>query len=115
TVDYQASLAQIPDGVAKSRGIRVGEEAARAIVRLREGDGRAGAITLALPPAPGVWRPPPPAFAPMLAPWLGFVRPLLLASPTQLPLPGPDPLTSTAYTQDLDDVKAVGARGRDIP
>ena len=109
TVDYQASLAQIPDGVAKTRGIRVGEDAAAAIVRLREGDGRDAAITLDVAPAPGVWRPTPPAFAPMLAPWLGFVRPLLLASPTQLPLAGPDRLTSTAYTQDFDEVKAVGA------
>jgi len=109
TVDYQASLAQIPDGAAKNRGIRVGEEAARTIVRLREGDGRDAAITLDVAPAPGVWRPTPPAFAPMLAPWLGFVRPLLLASPTQLPLAGPDRLTSTAYTQDFNEVKAVGA------
>jgi hypothetical protein len=109
TVDYQASLAQIPDGAAKTRGIRVGEEAARAIVRLREGDGRDADITLDVAPAPGVWRPTPPAFAPMLAPWLGFVRPLLLTSPTQLPLPGPDPLTSAAYTRDFDEVRAVGA------
>jgi hypothetical protein len=109
TADYQASLAQIPDGVAKTRGIRVGEEAAAAIVRLREGDGRDAAITLNVAPAPGVWRPTPPAFAPMLAPWLGFVRPLLLASPTQLPTPGPDPLTSAAYTRDFDEVKAIGA------
>jgi hypothetical protein len=109
TVDYQASLAQIPDGVAKTRGIRVGEEAAAAIVRLREGDGRDANITLDVAPAPGVWRPTPPAFAPMLAPWLGFVRPLLLASPTQLPLAGPDPLTSAAYTRDFDEVKAIGA------
>jgi hypothetical protein len=87
----------------------VGEDAARAIVRLREGDGRDANITLNVDPGPGVWRPTPPAFAPMLAPWLGFVRPLLLASPTQLPLPGPDPLTSTAYTRDFDEVKAVGA------
>jgi PAP2 superfamily len=109
TVDYQASLAQIPDGVAKTRGIRVGEDAARTIVRLREGDGRDAAITLDLAPAPGVWRPTPPAFAPMLAPWLGFVRPLLLGSPTQLPLAGPDPLTSIAYTRDFNEVKAMGA------
>jgi hypothetical protein len=109
TVDFQASLARIPDGVAKTRGIRVGEEAARTIVRLREGDGRDAAITLDVAPAPGVWRSTPPAFAPMLAPWLGFVRPLLLASPTQLPLAGPDPLTSTAYTRDFNEVKAVGA------
>jgi hypothetical protein len=69
--DYQASLAQIPDSAAKVRGIRVGETAARAIVRLREGDGRDTDITLDVTPGPGVWRPTPPAFAPMLAPWLG--------------------------------------------
>jgi hypothetical protein len=109
TADYQASLAQIPNGAGKARGIRVGEAAARAIVRLREGDGRDADITFDVSPAPGVWRPTPPAFAPMLAPWLGFVRPLLLASPTQLPLAGPDPLTSTAYTRDINEVKAVGA------
>jgi PAP2 superfamily len=108
-VDYQASLARIPDGVAKTCGIRVGEDAAKTIVRLREGDGRDAAITLDVAPGPGVWRPTPPAFAPMLAPWLGFVRPLLLGSPTQIPLAGPDPLTSTAYTRDFNEVKAVGA------
>jgi hypothetical protein len=109
TADYQASLAHIPNGVGKVHGIRVGEDAARAIVRLREGDGRDANITLNVTPAPGVWRPTPPAFAPMLAPWLGFVRPLLLTSPTQLPLAGPDPLTSAAYTRDFNEVKAIGA------
>jgi hypothetical protein len=109
TADYQASLAQIPNGVGKVHGIRVGEAAAAAIVRLREGDGRDADITLDVAPGPGVWRPTPPAFAPMLAPWLGFVRPLLLASPTQLPLAGPDPLTSAAYTRDFNEVKTVGA------
>jgi hypothetical protein len=107
--DYQASLANVPDGPAKTRGVQVGENAAAAIVRLREGDGRDAAITLAVPPGPGVWRPTPPAFAPMLAPWLGFVRPLLLDSPTQLPLAGPDPFTSAAYARDLNEVKADGS------
>jgi hypothetical protein len=109
TADYQASLARIPNGVGKVHGIRVGEDAARAIVRLREGDGRDANITLNVTPAPGVWRPTPPAFAPMLAPWLGFVRPLLLASPTQIPYAGPNPLTSAAYTRDFNEVKAIGA------
>jgi hypothetical protein len=102
-------LAQIPNGVGKVHGIQVGEAAASAIQQLREGDGRDADITLNVPLGPGVWRPTPPAFAPMLAPWLGFVRPLLLASPTQIPLAGPDPLTSTTYTQDFNEVKAVGA------
>jgi hypothetical protein len=109
TADYQASLARIPNGVGKVHGIRVGEDAARAIVRLREGDGRDANITLNVTPAPGVWRPTPPAFAPMLAPWLGFVRPLLLSSPTQIPYAGPNALTSAAYTRDFNEVKAIGA------
>jgi hypothetical protein len=35
TADYQASLAQIPNGVGKVHGIQVGEAAAAAIQQLR--------------------------------------------------------------------------------
>ena len=59
-----ASLAEIPDGQAKREGIRYGEHTARRLIRLREGDGRFAPITFDVPPAPGVWRPTPPAFAP---------------------------------------------------
>jgi hypothetical protein len=45
----------------------------------------------------------------MAVPWLGFVEPLLLDSPTQIPLPGPDGLDTTAYAQDLAEVRAYGA------
>ena len=38
-----------------------------------------------------------------------FVRPLLLKSPTQIRLPGPDALNSTAYARDFAEVKAMGA------
>jgi hypothetical protein len=54
-----------------------------------------------------VWRPT--SAAQFLIPWLGFVRPLLLSSPTQIPLPGPDALTSAAYTRDFNEVKAFGS------
>ena len=33
-----------------------------------------------MPPAPGVWRPTPPAMAPFFDPWLATMRPLLLTS-----------------------------------
>jgi hypothetical protein len=46
----------------------------------------------------------------MLAPWLGFVRPLALTSPDQVRLPGPDPITSKAYARDFAEVKATGAK-----
>jgi hypothetical protein len=45
----------------------------------------------------------------MLVPWLGFVRPLALRSPTQIRLPGPDKLKSRAYARDFAEVKATGA------
>jgi hypothetical protein len=107
--DYATSLSGIPDGSAKSRGQRVGEAAAAALIAARTNDGRGAPITLDVTPAPGVWRPTPDLMAPMLAPWLGFVRPLTLKSPTQVRLPGPDPITSKAYARDFAEVKATGA------
>jgi hypothetical protein len=107
--DYAASLAKIPEGAGKTHGIRAGKAAATTLVRLRTGDGRNADVTLNVTPAPGVWRPTPPAFAPMAVPWLGFVRPLLLKSPTRIRLPGPDALNSKAYARDVAEVKATGA------
>jgi hypothetical protein len=46
----------------------------------------------------------------MIVPWLGFVTPLLLDSPTQIALPGPDPLGSGFYAQDWLEVKQHGAK-----
>ncbi|HEY4570186.1 MAG TPA: vanadium-dependent haloperoxidase [Kribbella sp.] len=108
--DYAASLSGIRDGAAKSRGQQVGETAASTLIAARAHDGRDAKITLDVTPAPGVWRPTPDAFAPMLAPWLGFVRPLTLKSPTQMRLPGPDPITSKDYARDFAEVKAKGAK-----
>jgi hypothetical protein len=108
-VDHAASLAGIPDGKAEARGVSVGTVAAANLIRARENDGRGAAITFDVPPAPGVWRPTPDAFAPMAVPWLGFVGPLALRSPTQIRLPGPDPIGSGAYARDFAEVKAYGA------
>jgi hypothetical protein len=43
----------------------------------------------------------------MLAPWLGFVRPLVV--PRIVRVPGPDPLTSAAYARDYDEVRRLGS------
>jgi hypothetical protein len=108
--DYQTSLAAIPDGRAKVDGVAVGEDAAALIERLREDDGRDDAsILFTRAPAPGVWRPTPPALAPFFAPWLGFVRPLLLSSPTEIELRGPYALTSRRYARDYNEEKDFGS------
>jgi hypothetical protein len=108
--DYAASLAQIPDGRAKTQGIAFGTRAADSLIRLRAHDGRNANIQFTQPPAPGVWRPTPPLFLPMSAPWLGFVTPLLVHSATQFRPPHPPPaLTSARYTRDFNEVKALGS------
>jgi hypothetical protein len=106
-----ASLAEIRDGRAKKQGIRYGERAADRIIKLRANDGRFAPVTFdpPVPLQPGVWRPTPPAFAPFFDPWIAKMRPLLLKSPRQF-RPGPPPaLTSRRYTEDFNEVKAVGS------
>ena len=108
--DYAAFLAGLTADVGRVQGQPVGEQAAAALIQRRVGDGRGAPVTLDAAPAPGGWRPTPDAFAPMAVPWLGFVTPLGLRSPTQIPVPGPDPLGSSAYARDVAEVQAYGAK-----
>lgn len=105
---YAASLAQIPDGKAKTRGIAFGTHAAEQLIKLRAHDGRNAPIEFTRPPAPGVWRPTTPATT-MVHPWMGFVTPLLVRRATQFAPPDPPALTSARHTRDFDEVKAVGS------
>jgi hypothetical protein len=106
---YAASLAQLPDGKAKARGVAFGTRAADNLIRLRAHDGRNAAIQFMRQPAPGVWRPTPPGFALMVDPWMGFVTPLLVHSATQFAPPPPPALTSARYARDFNEVKALGS------
>jgi hypothetical protein len=85
-----ASLAEIPDGPGKRQGIHYGERTAARLIDLRADDGRFAPVTFDDPPAPGLWRPTPPGFAPFFDPWMAKMRPLLLESPSQF-RPGPPP------------------------
>jgi len=93
-------------------GVFVGQQAAAAIINLRQGD---GSFPATFPPftggtVPGMWRPTLPLFAPMAAPWLGAVTPFALKDSTQLrPEPLPPALTSGEYTLAYNEVKALGA------
>jgi hypothetical protein len=108
--DHEASLARIGgDADARSYGVLVGEGAAASMVAKRKGDGRNADIALMATPGPGVWQPTPPAHAPMVAPWLGFVRPLLLDTADQFPTAGPNELDSEEYARDFQEVKELGS------
>ena len=107
--DYASSLAQIPDGKAKTNGVAFGVRAADNLIALRAHDGRDAPIFFSQPPAPGVWRPTPPGFLSMFDPWLGFVTPLLVKSAFQFAPPPPPALTSSRYTRDFNESKAYGS------
>jgi hypothetical protein len=106
---YAASLAAIPDGTAKTRGIRVGEAAAAAMIAARTDDGRFGAFRFVAGSGPGVWKPVLPAFASDPNAWVKDVRPFLLDEASQFRSDGPDKLTSRAYARDFNEVKSVGS------
>jgi hypothetical protein len=82
---------------------------ARALIDQRAHDGRNAPVQFTKPPAPGVWRPTPPALAPMAVPWLGGVTPMLARSATQFAPPVPPTLTSQRYTRDFAEAKAAGS------
>jgi hypothetical protein len=107
--DLAGSLATIPDGTAKTNGVAFGERVAQHLIDLRANDGRYAPVQYDKLPAPGVWRPTPPAFAPMAVPWLGGVTPMLVRGATQFAPPPPPALASTRYARDFAEVKALGS------
>jgi hypothetical protein len=107
---YAASLAQIADGPAKTRGIVIGRAAAAVILALRSADGSTVATPYTPGTDPGMWQPTPPAFVPAILPGWGNVTPFTMTSGAQF---RPDPprffkLTSARYARNYNEVKAIG-------
>ena len=106
---YAASLAALPDDIAKVNGIAVGHEAASAVLNARAHDGR-DATVIYLPGAgPGVWVPTPPAFLAAQAPETPLVQPFVLNSGSQFRPEAPFHLTSEDWARDYNEVKALGS------
>ena len=105
---YAASLAALPDNLAKVNGISVGQQAASAILNARAHDGRDATVTYVPGSGPGVWVPTPPAFLAAQAPETAFVQPFALNSPSQFRPDGPPDLTSDEWARDYNEIKALG-------
>jgi hypothetical protein len=106
---YAASLATVPDGSAKTRGIAVGNAAAAAMIAARTDDGRFGGFRFTIGSLPGQWRPVLPAFVNDPFAWLKDVRPFLIESGAQFGSEGPAELTSTKYAREFNEVKSLGS------
>lgn len=98
-------------GLGTDAGIAVGEQAAAAVLAARAGDGSfpVGFPNFTGGTAPGQWRPTPPAFQPMAAPWMGAVRPFT-RDDTGGCQPAPVPaLASPEYARHYNEVKTLGS------
>ncbi|MBL7259380.1 vanadium-dependent haloperoxidase [Actinoplanes sp. LDG1-01] len=104
---YADALAPIPDGRAKTGGIRAGSDAAAAMIAARAGDGAFADKSWNASTAPGQWRPTPPTLASDGA-WVGDLRPFVIPRGDMFRTAGPPALTSAAWARDLAEVKAVG-------
>jgi len=103
---YQAALAAIADGPARTAGIAAGARAAAAVLALRANDVIAPDVSRPFT-TPGVYVPTAAVAAPQWpqrAPWL-------MTSAAQF-RPGPPPaLTSEAWARDVNEVRELGSRG----
>ena len=104
---YQAALAMLTDGPAKTAGIAAGEKAAAAILARRANDGSETGETYRPHTTPGAYVP---TVIPVYSQWPQR-EPWLMTSPAQF-RPGPPPtLASEVWTRDYNEIKAIGAKG----
>src|SRR5713101_3580822 len=106
---FQDSLSQIGDGPHVRQGIRVGEEAANAILAARANDGSDSNPPAFVPQSgPGEYQLTPPNFKqPVFTNWPD-VRPFALETGDQFRPPPAPAVTSPRYTTDFDEVKSLG-------
>jgi hypothetical protein len=111
----QAALDKTMDairpGQARTKGSRIGADAARDMIESRQGDHYLdGSIPYNKPATAPYWQPatvasPMAVVGPMLAPWLGSLRNLVVEAE---PISGPYSLGSTAWADDYEEIRAVG-------
>jgi hypothetical protein len=106
---FQDSLSQIGGGAHVRQGIRVGEEAANAILAARADDGSDSSPPVFVPQSgPGEYQLTPPSFKPPVFTNWSDVRPFALETADQFRPPPPPAVTGPRYTTDFDEVKSLG-------
>ena len=104
--DYQALLASVPDGPAKTAGVALGEQAAAAIVAMCADDGVVAPDMYRPATAAGVYVP---TTGPAVPHW-GKRRPWVMTRGDQFRPGAPPALTSATWARDYNEIKAVGGR-----
>lgn len=113
---YATFMATVPDGFAKSEGIRIGETAAGQVLAARADDGFDLVLRYecsGVPTAPGEFEPDAGCPTGPTSPQpvdvkVGRIRPFTLRDASRFRPAGPDPLTSAAYTTDFIETRDLG-------
>ena len=105
------SLAGIPDGEARTLGIKWGMTCGDDMLALRTDDGSADIVPYVPGKGPGWWIPTPPGFIPALLPNWPTVTPWAMVSGDQFRQAGPPAIASEDYTDAYSQVKALGGVG----
>ena len=103
---YQAALATVTDGPAKTAGIAVGERAAAAVLAARADDGAGGPEAYRPHTTPGAYVP---TATPAVPQWQNRT-PWLMTSAAQFRPGSPPALTSVAWAREYNEVKALGGK-----
>ena len=102
-------LAQVQDGVARTRGIDLGRATAAAILARRDGDGWDFPGAYEFRDGPGRYQTTPPWNGFVAQPGFRFAKPFVLEYPHQFRPPPPPPLRTKAYARALREVQEYGA------
>ena len=103
---YQAALANVADGPARTAGVEAGEKAAAAVLAARADDGAGVPEKYRPSAAPGSYIP---TVIPAVPQWPQR-KPWLMAKPEQFRPAPPPALTSALWSRDYNEIKALGSR-----
>ena len=106
-----ASLALVPDGPDKAKGIATGAGLGAKILAQRAGDGWNAVVPYTPSGDPGRWAPTPPGFAAPAVPQWGSVDPFLMTSGDQFRPAAPPAIDSVAYAAAFEEVRLIGSAG----
>ena len=109
TQNYEAYLSAIDDNTTKENGIALGDQVARAVLAIRNNDGREAKPVLSdlepPKPGPGVWDE---GSSPAVGLRLPGIKPLAIEGASQFRPDGPTPLDSAEYARDFQAVLELG-------
>jgi hypothetical protein len=108
------SLATVPDGEAKSRGIQLGELVAQRMLDARALDGSSSIGSYQPSGQTGRWNRTFPDFIPPELPHWGKVKPFALTDVRSIEVQDPPPLTSAEYAAAVDEVMRLGRRDSEV-